>query len=101
MYTQRAVYTVAGVKHILLSSVSFTVCVLLLGHSQTCQLPKDHFPFKWITKGDFYSQPFGAQLSGEQEGTKCELSVLTATAGVYPPWVKLQNPSYRKREREG
>ncbi len=26
MYTQWAVYTVAGVKHILLSSVSFTVC---------------------------------------------------------------------------
>lgn len=26
VYTQRAVYTVAGVKHILLSSVSFTVC---------------------------------------------------------------------------
>lgn len=26
MFTQWAVYTVAGVKHILLSSVSFTVC---------------------------------------------------------------------------
>lgn len=33
-------------KHILLSGLSFTVRVLLLGCCQPRQLPQDHFPFK-------------------------------------------------------
>lgn len=51
--------------------VSVLLRVLLLGWSQTWEVPPDHFYFKQITKGDFYSWVFGVQpcwVPGEAAG---------------------------------
>ena len=81
--------------------MSVLLCVLLLGRSQ---FHRDHFPFKQITKGDFYSQAFGVQLSGGQGGGGGGWSVnyqflQQQLESLLPGWNYWA--SYRKCEKEG